>query len=158
MKSASTASALAAFASLLFATASFAEPTSQQVSTQPKRIEVAFVLDTTGSMVDLLEGAKRKIWSIANTIVDVQPDADIRMALIGYRDRGDDYVVKSFDMSKDLQSLYANLRRFEADGGGDDPDRVNEALDNAIGRLTWSEGSASRIIVFLVGDAPPHMD
>ena len=158
MKSASTASALAAFASLLFATASFAEPTSQQVSTQPKRIEVAFVLDTTGSMVDLLEGAKRKIWSIANTIVDVQPDADIRMALIGYRDRGDDYVVKSFDMSKDLQSLYANLRRFEADGGGDDPESVNEALDNAIGRLTWSGGSATQRIVFLVGDAPPHMD
>ncbi|GAA5627733.1 hypothetical protein Brsp05_03026 [Brucella sp. NBRC 12953] len=109
-------------------------------------------------MVDLLEGAKRKIWSIANTIVDVQPDADIRMALIGYRDRGDDYVVKSFDMSKDLQSLYANLRRFEADGGGDDPESVNEALDNAIGRLTWSEGSATQRIVFLVGDAPPHMD
>ena len=158
MKSASTASALAAFASLLFATASFAESAPQQVSTQPKRIEVAFVLDTTGSMVDLLEGAKRKIWSIANTIVDVQPDADIRMALIGYRDRGDDYVVKSFDMSKDLQSLYANLRRFEADGGGDDPESVNEALDNAIGRLTWSGGSATQRIVFLVGDAPPHMD
>ena len=28
-------------------------------------VEVAFVLDTTGSMGGLIEGAKRKIWSIA---------------------------------------------------------------------------------------------
>jgi hypothetical protein len=28
-------------------------------------IEVVFVLDTTGSMGPLIEGAKRKIWSIA---------------------------------------------------------------------------------------------
>ena len=39
-------------------------------------------------MADLIDGAKRKIWSIANSIVDVNPDADIRMGLIGYRDQG----------------------------------------------------------------------
>ena len=43
-------------------------------------VEVAFVLDTTGSMGGLIEGAKRKIWSIATAIVDSNPDADIRMA------------------------------------------------------------------------------
>src|SRR5882724_8858329 len=42
-------------------------------------VEVAFVLDTTGSMGGLIEGAKRKIWSIATAIVDSNPDADIRM-------------------------------------------------------------------------------
>lgn len=123
-----------------------------------ERIEVAFVLDTTGSMEGLIDGAKRKIWTIANTIVDIQPDADIRMALIGYRDRGDDYVIKSFDMSKDLQALYGNLTRFEADGGGDEPEAVNEALDTAVSKLTWSDKQGTRKIVFLVGDAPPHMD
>ena len=50
------------------------------------------VLDTTGSMGGLLEGAKRKIWSIATAIVDSNPDADIRMGLVAYRDIGDDYV------------------------------------------------------------------
>lgn len=123
-----------------------------------ERIEVAFVLDTTGSMEGLIDGAKRKIWTIANTIVDIQPDADIRMALIGYRDRGDDYVIKSFDMSKDLQALYGNLTRFEADGGGDEPEAVNEALNTAVSKLTWSDKQGTRKIVFLVGDAPPHMD
>ena len=52
-------------------------------------VDVAFVLDTTGSMKNLIEGAKRKIWSIATAIVDANPQARIRMALIGYRDHGD---------------------------------------------------------------------
>lgn len=123
-----------------------------------QRIEVAFVLDTTGSMADLIEGAKRKIWSIANSIVDVNPNADIRMALIGYRDLGDEYVVKSRNMSGDLQGLYGDLVRFCADGGGDTPESVNEALDAAVHDIDWSRDGDVRRIIFLVGDAPPHMD
>jgi hypothetical protein len=123
-----------------------------------ERIEVAFVLDTTGSMADLIEGAKRKIWSIANSIVDVNPNADIRMALIGYRDQGDEYVVKTRNMSGDLQGLYGDLVRFCADGGGDTPESVNEALDAAVHDVSWSRDDDVRRIIFLVGDAPPHMD
>jgi Mg-chelatase subunit ChlD len=123
-----------------------------------QRIEVAFVLDTTGSMADLIDGAKRKIWSIANSIVDVNPNADIRMALIGYRDRDDEYVVRTRDMSGDLQGLYGELVRFCADGGGDTPESVNEALDAAVHDLHWSRDTDVRRIIFLVGDAPPHMD
>jgi uncharacterized protein YegL len=123
-----------------------------------KRIEVAFVLDTTGSMAGLIDGAKRKIWSIANSIVDINPNADIRMALIGYRDVGDEYVVRIHDMSGDIQGLYGNLTRFCADGGGDTPESVNEALDAAVRDLDWSTRDDVRRIIFLVGDAPPHMD
>jgi len=123
-----------------------------------KHIEVAFVLDTTGSMAGLIDGAKRKIWSIANSIVDINPNAEIRMALIGYRDIGDDYVVKSYEMSSDIQGLYGNLTRFRADGGGDGPESVNEALDVAVADLDWSKRDDVRRIIFLVGDAPPHMD
>jgi uncharacterized protein YegL len=123
-----------------------------------ERVEVVFVLDTTGSMGDLIDGAKRKIWSIANTIVEQNPDADVAMGLIGYRDRGDDYVVKTHQMTEDLQSLYGRLVKFEADGGGDTPESVNEALDVAVSQMQWSKGNDVRRIVFLVGDAPPQMD
>ncbi len=123
-----------------------------------ERIEVAFVIDTTGSMANLIEGAKRKIWSIANTIVDINPNADIRMALVAYRDIGDQYVVKTYDMSADIQGLYGNLLRFQAAGGGDTPEAVNEALDAAIHEIDWSRDNTTHQMVFLVGDAPPHMD
>jgi hypothetical protein len=121
-------------------------------------VEVAFVLDTTGSMSGLIEGAKRKIWSIATSIVDENPDAEVKLGLVAYRDIGDDYVTKSFDLTTDIQDLYANLLEMKARGGGDWPESVNEALDVAVNKLHWSEGKESCRIVFLVGDAPPHMD
>jgi Mg-chelatase subunit ChlD len=123
-----------------------------------QRVEVVFVLDTTGSMGDLIDGAKKKIWSIASTIVDTNPDADIAMSIVAYRDRGDAYVVKSEPLSEDIQGLYGKLVRLEADGGDDTPESVNEALDKAINNLQWSSGPDVKRIVFLVGDAPPHMD
>jgi hypothetical protein len=125
---------------------------------RPTTVEVAFVLDTTGSMGGLIEGAKRKIWSIATAIVDSNPDAEIRMGLVAYRDIGDDYVTKTFDLSTDIQDLYANLLELKARGGGDWPESVNEALDVAVNRLHWTPADDTRRIVFLVGDAPPHMD
>jgi hypothetical protein len=121
-------------------------------------VEVAFVLDTTGSMGPLIEGAKRKIWSIATSIVDAHPDAQIRMGLVAYRDIGDEYVTKKFELTTDIQDLYASLLELRAKGGGDWPESVNEALDVAVNKLAWTSGDEVRRIVFLVGDAPPHMD
>lgn len=123
-----------------------------------QRVEVAFVLDTTGSMAGLIEGAKRKIWSIATAIVDANPDAEIRMGLIAYRDIGDEYVTKSFELTTDIQDLYGNLLQLKARGGGDWPESVNEALDKAVTSLKWTQDPSTDRIIFLVGDAPPHMD
>jgi hypothetical protein len=110
-------------------------------------------------MAGLIDGAKRKIWSIANTIVDTNPDADIAMALVAYRDIGDSYVVKTTaPLSEDIQGLYGKLTKLEADGGGDTPESVNAALSEAVSKLEWSSGDDVTRIVFLVGDAPPHMD
>ena len=121
-------------------------------------IEVVFVLDTTGSMGPLIEGAKRKIWSIATTLIDCSPDAEIRMGLVAYRDIGDDYVTKTFNLTTDIQGLYADLLELRARGGGDWPESVNEALHIGVTKMNWSRGRNTTRIIFLVGDAPPHMD
>ncbi len=141
------------------ALAFFVLPFSYSVQAAAKpAVEVAFVLDTTGSMGPLIEGAKRKIWSIATAIVDANPDAEIRMGLVAYRDIGDDYVTKRFELTTDIQDLYANLLELKARGGGDWPESVNEALHVSVTKLAWTQGSEICRIMFLVGDAPPHMD
>jgi Mg-chelatase subunit ChlD len=129
-------------------------PTSQS----KPRIEVCFVLDTTGSMGGLIEGAKQKIWSIANEMISAQPTPELKLGLIGYRDRGDEYVVKSFRLTDDIDAIYGHLREFQAAGGGDAPESVNEALAEAIHKMPWSSDKKVLKIIFLVGDAPPHMD
>jgi len=123
-----------------------------------KRVEVVFVLDTTGSMGGLIHAAKEKIWSIASTLAQAQQAPEISMGLVAYRDRGDAYVTQVVDLNRDLDSMYVKLMDFAADGGGDGPEAVNEALEAAVNRMSWSQDQSTYKVVFLVGDAPPHMD
>jgi len=122
------------------------------------RIEAVFVLDTTGSMSGLIEGAKQKIWSIADEMVSAQNSPDLQLGLVGYRDRGDRYVTRRFDLTQDIDQQYANLCGFEAAGGGDGPESVNQALHEAVTKMRWSSDPDVYRVIFLVGDAPPHMD
>ena len=121
-------------------------------------VEVVFVLDTTGSMGGLIQAAKDKIWSIASTLALAQPTPEIRMGLVAYRDRGDTYVTRVVDLSADLDTVHATLMDFAASGGGDGPESVNQALHDAINKISWSRDPKAYRAVFLVGDAPPHMD
>ena len=125
---------------------------------QQSQIEVVFALDTTGSMSHLIHAAKEKIWSIASTMASAQSAPDIKMGLIAYRDRGDAYVTRSVALSNDLDSVYAKLIDFKAGGGGDGPESVNQALYDAVNSMQWSSTPHTYKVIFLVGDAPAHMD
>lgn len=133
-------------------------PPVTPVSNERPRVEAVFVLDTTGSMSGLIQAAKEKIWSIANTMASAQPAPQIRIGLVAYRDRGDAYVTQVVDLSADLDSTYARLMDFRAEGGGDGPESVNQALHEAVNQMSWSQDQDTYKVVFLVGDAPAHMD
>lgn len=128
------------------------------VANQRPQIEVVFVLDTTGSMGGLIAAAKEKIWSIASTMASAQTAPDIKMGLVAYRDRGDAYVTQTIPLSNDLDSMYAKLMDFQAAGGGDGPESVNQALHDAVNNISWNPNPNTYKVIFLVGDAPPHMD
>ncbi|GAB4190895.1 MAG: hypothetical protein Tsb002_19100 [Wenzhouxiangellaceae bacterium] len=121
-------------------------------------IDVVFVLDTTSSMGGLIQAAKEKIWAVASTMANAQPAPQIRMGLVAFRDRGDAYVTQVYDLSPDLDQMYLQLMQFQAQGGGDGPESVNQALHEAVHQISWSNGDDAYKVIFLVGDAPPHMD
>jgi hypothetical protein len=121
-------------------------------------VEDVFLLDTTGSMGGLLDGAKEKIWSVANQIVKGAPQPELRVGLVAYRDRGDDYITQVFDLTDDLDSVYDDLTSFQAGGGGDGPEHVSQGMVTAIEDISWSDDPNVLRILFLVGDAPPHVD
>ncbi|MCP4642527.1 MAG: VWA domain-containing protein [bacterium] len=121
-------------------------------------VDVVFVLDTTGSMSGLIQAAKEKVWAIANTLALADPTPEIRMGLVGYRDRSDEYVTRVTDLTDDLDAVYGKLMEFTANGGGDTPESVNQALHEAVTKLDWSKEDDTYRVIFLVGDAPPHMD
>jgi Mg-chelatase subunit ChlD len=121
-------------------------------------VEVVFCLDTTGSMTGLIEAAKTKIWAICNLILSGQPTPDLKVGLVAFRDKGDEYITRVYDLRNDLDAVYADLKTFVATGGGDTPESVNAALDDAVNKIKWSTDKKTLRIIFLVGDAPPHMD
>jgi hypothetical protein len=116
-------------------------------------VDIVFAVDTTGSMGGLLDGAKRTVWSIANQVRSIDPNADIRVGLVAYRDLGDDYVTKNFALTDDLDAMYAELSSYQAAGGGDVPENVDAALYDAVHKMKWRSGAKK--MIFLVGDAPP---
>ncbi len=134
-------------------------PTPRSPATQVRpQIEAVFVLDTTSSMSGLIDAAKNNIWSIASSMASAQPAPDMRMGLVAFRDRGDAYVTRVLDLSQDLDSMYVSLSDFKAQGGGDGPESVNAALHAAVNQVSWSQDTDTYKVIFLVGDAPPHMD
>ena len=147
------------FSLLIGAAASAAEPSKKgrKKKLVPK-IEVCFVLDTTGSMSGLIQGAKDKIWSIANEMLEAEVTPDIKFGLIAYRDKGDAYVTQRFRMTDDIDHIHTKLLELSANGGGDAPESVNQALHEAVSVMDWSMDRKVLKLIFLVGDAPPHMD
>lgn len=137
-------------------------PRSQQkkpVIPAKQTLEMVFALDTTGSMGGLIDGAKQRIWGIVNSVLQGQMARKVRAGLVAYRDRGDTYVTKVVPLSEDLDKVYSALMQFQAEGGGDTPEDVRQALTVAVRKSGWSRKSQDVAqILFLVGDAPPHDD
>jgi Mg-chelatase subunit ChlD len=124
---------------------------------QRPRIELVVCLDTTGSM-SMIERAKGKIWLIFNQALRGRPTPELRVGMVNFKDKGDVWVTKVFEMTDDLDSIHADFSTFKPDGGGDTPESVNQALDDSVNKIRWSTDRKVLRVVFLVGDAPPHMD
>ncbi|MFL6209871.1 MAG: vWA domain-containing protein [Pyrinomonadaceae bacterium] len=128
-------------------------------ATKDNTLEMVFVLDTTGSMGGLIEGAKQRIWGIVNEVMQSPAHPNVRVGLVAYRDVGDEYVTKVLPLTSDLDKVYTTLMDYRADGGGDTPEDVRRALADGVQQVGWTKDTnRTAQIVFLVGDAPPHDD
>jgi hypothetical protein len=117
-------------------------------------LEVALVVDATGSMGDELEYLKAELRSIAETVAETHPNATPRWALVAYRDEGDAYVTQRFDFAG-LEAMHRHLRDQVAGGGGDYPEAADRALADAA-TLSWSTDDSTARLLFWVADAPHH--
>src|SRR5882762_3522258 len=65
-------------------------------------LEMVFVIDTTGSMGGLIEGAKQRVWGIVNEVMQSPSHPAVSIGLVAYRDHGDEYVTKVLPLTNDL--------------------------------------------------------
>jgi hypothetical protein len=126
------------------------------------KVEIVFVVDTTGSM-SLIEPMKQKIYGLCNLILSARPMPELRVGLVAFKDRDspgnkEEYVIKPFDLRENLDEVFAEFKTYTATGGGDTPEAVNDALNHALTKLSWTKDRRGIRMMFLIGDAAPHMD
>ena len=145
------------FTTILAWTALSSFATGSQAQEAP-RVDVVFLLDATGSMGDEIQVVKDRIREMISDIALGEPAPDVRFGIVAYRDRGDDYTTRVYPLSRDIDLIADNLGEIEASGGGDYAESLNEGLHVAIHEMPWDEASGVARLVFLIADAPPHLD
>jgi hypothetical protein len=118
-----------------------------------RRVDLVICLDCTASMSGELSEAQGGIDDLMLFAGDVV--SSLRVALVAYRDRRDEFETKAWDFTEDVGLARQRLWSLTADGGGDSPEAVFEALGVAYGNLTWMPARTK--VLVLVGDAPPHV-
>lgn len=119
-------------------------------------LDLAFCIDTTGSMQSEIDQVKEKVKSLTAKLAAGKPAPVVRVGLVAYRDRGDEYVTKVFPFTEDIDHFVKDVSALQAAGGGDGPEAVNQGLHAAVHDLKWDDAKHTAKLMFLIGDAPPH--
>lgn len=122
-----------------------------------KQIDIAYVVDATGSMGDEMEYLKVELLDVLKRIQRQRPNYSIHTGTVFYRDLDDEYVTRKSAFTKDAAQTLAFIQAQQADGGGDFPEAVDKAIQTALSELQWDSQAATKLL-FLLLDAPPHHD
>ncbi|WP_133122193.1 T9SS type A sorting domain-containing protein [Brumimicrobium salinarum] len=118
-------------------------------------VDIAFVVDATGSMGDEINYLKAELNDVIYKAKNEHPKLTFNFGNVFYRDHGDDYLTRRHDFTTVLSSSIGFITAQHASGGGDYEEAVDVALNEALDSLKWSQEARARIL-FLILDAPPH--
>jgi Mg-chelatase subunit ChlD len=121
----------------------------------PRRaVDIGFLVDATGSMGDEMTFLQTEIKDIVRRVRGTEPDLDIRLSVVFYRDRGDEFITKSLPFTRSADEAVQFISGTSAGGGGDFPEDMNAGLE-AMMRQSWSRDAVPQML-FVLADAPPH--
>ncbi|MEV0970884.1 vWA domain-containing protein [Microtetraspora glauca] len=121
----------------------------------PPKPDITVLIDTTGSMGEVISNVQTNANTILSNVASAQPDA--QFAVAEYRDVSWD--ATSFRVAQNLTANQTDvtdgLNSLVAMGGGDTPeDGINGLFQVASGAVNFRPNSSR--IVLLIGDAPSH--
>jgi hypothetical protein len=129
--------------------------TYKQNCIEQNKINIAFVIDATGSMGDEISYLQAELYDVIERTKKQFPSSDLAIGSVFYRDFGDEYLVKNFDFTTKIPNVISFIKKQTANGGGDTPEAVIEALGASIENMNWDDDARTKLL-FLLLDAPPH--
>ncbi|HEX8334436.1 MAG TPA: carboxypeptidase-like regulatory domain-containing protein [Segetibacter sp.] len=118
-------------------------------------VDIAFVVDATGSMGDEIRYLQEELQDVIGKTAAKYKDVQLHSGAVFYRDRADEYLTRHINFQTDPLQLINFIKHQSAGGGGDFPEAVEDALSTALDSLQWHKDARAKIL-FLVLDAPPH--
>jgi hypothetical protein len=142
---------------LLSTSVSSARATEISNKTQPL-VEIAILLDTSGSMDGLIEQAKGQLWKIVNEFIRARQNGrapEVRVALFEYGKStlpaSEGYLRLIQPLTNDLDRISEELFALKTNGGDE---YCGWVIREAVTRLAWSHSPNVYRAIFIAGNEP----
>lgn len=122
------------------------------------KVQLAILLDTSGSMEGLIEQTKTQLWKIVNELARASKsgkEINLEVALLEYgkstipSDEGYLRIISPF--TNDLDRISSELFKLETNGGDE---YCGAVLRSAVRNLEWSSNNENLKIIFIAGNEP----
>lgn len=130
-------------------------PVVNEVSAKKTKIQVAILLDTSGSMQGLIEQAKSRLWNIVNTLTTLKyngeaPDIEIALYEYGSYKRYDgDYIRRITPLTADLDLISKELFALTTNGS---EEYCGTVIQRAVNELEWGNSKADMKLIYIAGN------
>jgi len=151
--------AMALLAILTVSSARSTIPLTEVLGQEPRAVDVVICLDTSGSMEDLIDAARARVWDVIGELARMQPTPELRVGLLtfgtqaGGPDKG--WIVQHSDLTDDLDAVYASLMALTIEGG---EEYVGRAIHTALDEMSWSMDWSALRILFVAGNESADQD
>jgi molecular chaperone DnaK len=132
-----------------------APPVREAKAAALERVNVVFLIDTTGSMDTYINGVKDRAIEFSNILAS--KGAQFKLGLIGFGDLLEKEKPSVYNFTDDVPRFQKQVKNIPRTYGGDIPESSLDALETGV-ELIQSSGveTAGKTIFILITDAPPH--
>ena len=123
-----------------------------------KAVDIIFLVDTTASMNCYLKGIKRVmrkiIWDVERCLSQfIFDEVDVlKVGLVTYKDHNEEnktYLTQvDIDLTDNLKDVVDKILEITCEGGGDEPEGVEDGLNTAINEIRWRNNSVKFLYHF----------
>ncbi len=122
------------------------------------KVQLAILLDTSGSMSGLIEQTKTQLWSIVNTFIDAEQNGKVPFVEVALYEYGNDglnaenhWIRQVQPLTRDLDKISEDLFALRTNGGSE---YCGAVIERAIGDLKWDTSTDVYKAIFVAGNEP----
>ena len=123
------------------------------IAQETRPVDVVVMLDTSGSMENLLDATRARVWDVVNELGRMKPTPELRVGLVSFgtdkatEDQG--FIIQHLDLTDELDEVYAELMGLTIGGG---TELVGRALNETLDGMSWSPEYNALRVVFVAGN------